>query len=165
MRIVVPIPDRDVPYCKPGVSTALVTFDALPGKVFAYPVARIARSEDLQTKTMRAEIDVPNPDGQIAQGMYGLVTITLAKVANALSISWACLSGKEAGGKASVYVVRDGKLYLASIRTGMDNGVDVEVLEGLKPDDQVVINPSGDLAEGLAVTIIKTDTGSASSGH
>src|SRR5262249_36114275 len=57
MRIVVPIPDRDMPYCKPGVSTALIPFDALKEIFPPYPVSRIAQSEDLQTKTMRAEID------------------------------------------------------------------------------------------------------------
>ncbi len=81
MRIVVPIPDRDVPYCKPGVSSARITFDALPDEKFPpYLVSRIAKSEDLQTKTMRAEIDVPNPKGEIEQGMYGLVTVTLSSV-------------------------------------------------------------------------------------
>jgi RND family efflux transporter MFP subunit len=170
MRIVVPIPDRDVPFCKTGeantkgVSTALVSFDALSKKAFPpYPVSRMAQSEDLQTKTMRAEIDVPNPDGAIKQGMYGLVTISLAKVENALSIPSACLTGKAAGGKATVYIVRDNKLFLASIRTGMDNGVDVEVVDGLNPEDDVVLNPSDDLAEGLAVTMIKPSAAKVSS--
>lgn len=158
MRIVVPIPDRDVPYCRPGVSQALITFDALPGQVFPpYPVSRIAQSEDLQTKTMRAEIDVPNPKGLIRQGMYGLMTITLAKAENALSIPSACLAGKAEGGKATVYVVRDNKVYLTPIKTRLDNGIEVEVVEGLDKDVRVVLNPSGDLADGVAVSVTEVD--------
>jgi RND family efflux transporter MFP subunit len=153
MRIVVPIPDRDMPYCKPGVSTAHITFDALPKEEFPpYKVSRIAQSEDPQTKTMRAEIDVPNPKGLIAQGMYGLVTITLAKAENTLSIPSACLVGKRADGEASVYVDRDGKVYSVKIKTGLDNGIDVEVIEGIGENDRVVLNPSDDLAEGIEVT-------------
>jgi RND family efflux transporter MFP subunit len=153
MRIVVPIPDRDSPYCKPDVSTALITFDALPKEVFPpYPVSRIAKSEDQQTKTMRAEIDVENPKGIIAQGMYGLVTITLAKAENTLSIPSACLVGKKADGRASIYVVRNGKVYPVPIKTGLDNGIDVEVIEGIGENDRVVLNPSDDLAEGVEVT-------------
>ncbi len=174
MRIVVPIPDRDVPYCKPldpapgatnkDVSMALVSFDALPKKVFPpYPVARKAQSEDLQTKTMRAEIDVPNPDGKITQGMYGLMTITLARAENALFIPSSCLVGKAGGGKATVWVVRDNKLFLASIETGMDNGVDMEVVKGLQPDDDVVVNPSDDLAEGIPVTMTRASAAKTSS--
>jgi RND family efflux transporter MFP subunit len=158
MRIVVPIPDRDVPYCRPGVSEALITFDALPGEVFPpYPVSRIAQSEDLQTKTMRAEIDVPNPKGLIRQGMYGLVTITLAKAENAVSIPSACLAGKAAGGKATVYVVRDNKVYLTPIKTRLDNGIEIEVVQGLDKDARVVLNPSGDLADGVAVNVTEVD--------
>ena len=158
MRIVVPIPDRDVPYCRPGVSQALITFDALPGQVFPpYPVSRIAQSEDVLTKTMRAEIDVPNPKGLIRQGMYGLVTITLAKAENAVSIPSACLAGKAAGGRATVYVVRDSKVYLTPIKTSLDNGIEIEVVEGLDKDARVVLNPSGDLANGVAVSVTEVD--------
>ncbi len=122
MRLVVPIPDRDVPYCNAGDS-AVIEFDALPNEKFTYPVSRVAASEDLSTKTMRCEIDIPNTStdpakGLIRQGMYGLVTITLSKVENALSIPAACLSGKAEGGKASVYVVRDGKCSASPFRQG-----------------------------------------------
>ncbi len=155
MRMVVPIPDRDVPYCAPGASAAIV-FDALPNEKFTYPVSRIAASEDLQTKTMRCEIDIPNTTsdpakGLIRQGMYGLVTITLKRIENAISIPSACLAGKAEGGKASVYVVRDDKAHRVSIKTGLDNGIEVEVLEGLRPEDDVVVNPSGDLSDDIPV--------------
>ena len=133
-------------------------FDALPDEHYTYKVSRIAGSEDLTTKTMRVEIDIPNAKtdpskGLIRQGMYGLVTITLKKIENAISIPAACLAGKAEGGKASVYVVRDGKARLVSIQTGMDNGIVVEVLKGLEPDDNVVINPNGDLDDGVAVSM------------
>ncbi|HEY7312778.1 MAG TPA: efflux RND transporter periplasmic adaptor subunit [Gemmataceae bacterium] len=164
MRMVVPIPDRDVPYCRKG-NLAIVTFDALPGKTFKFPVARTGESEDLQTKTMRAEIDIPNPlvtvgDRQvrlIKQGMYGNVTVILARKENALSISSACLVGKTEGNKAFVYVVRDGKARKVAIETGLDNGVLVEVLKGLEPDDQVVVSSSGGIDDGVAVSVTETD--------
>lgn len=164
MRMVVPIPDRDVPYCRIG-NLAVVTFDALPGKTFKFPVARTGETEDLQTKTMRAEIDIPNPlvtvgDRQvrlIKQGMYGNVTVILARKENALSISSACLVGKAEDNKASVYVVRDGKARKVAIETGLDNGVDVEVLKGLEPDDQVVVSSSGGIDDGVAVSVTETD--------
>jgi RND family efflux transporter MFP subunit len=169
MRLVVPIPDRDVPYCAPG-APASVVFDALPNEKFTYTVSRIAASEDLQTKTMRCEIDIPNTKtdpskGLIRQGMYGLVTITLKRIENAISIPSACLAGKAEAGKAAVYVVRDGKAHLVTIKTGLDNGVVLEVLEGLKPDDDVVLNPSGDLSDGLPVSATETEKKKTPAGH
>ncbi|HWG43553.1 MAG TPA: efflux RND transporter periplasmic adaptor subunit [Gemmataceae bacterium] len=167
MRIVVPIPDRDVPFCKPGISSAQISFDALPEAKFSpYLVSRIAKSEDLQTKTMRAEIDVPNPKGEIEQGMYGLVTVTLSKAENALSIPSACLAGKAQGGKATVYVVRDGKAHRVAIRIGLDNGIQVEVLKGLDTNADVIVNPPGDLVEDVAVAMREAEKPKASSaGH
>jgi len=42
-------------------------------------IARWSEAEDPQTRTMRTEIDVPNPDGRLRHGMYGRVTLTLAE--------------------------------------------------------------------------------------
>jgi RND family efflux transporter MFP subunit len=170
MRMVVPIPDRDVPYCEPG-ATATIVFDALPKLKFTYNISRIETSEDLQTKTMRAEIDIPNDKtdpskGRIRQGMYGLATIVLKRVENALSIPSACLVGEAEGGKAAVYVVRDGKAHRAVLEIGLDNGIDVEVLKGLRPDDQVVVSSSGGIGEDVAVTVTEADkTTQVSSTH
>src|SRR5262249_27367826 len=128
-------------------------------------------TEDLQTKTMRAEIDIPNPlvtvnnrqERRIKQGMYGNVTVTLSQKQNALSIPSACLVGQAEGNKASVYVVRDGKARKVTIETGLDNGVNVEVLKGLEADDQVVISPPGDIADGIPVSVTETGKADASS--
>src|SRR5262249_14729183 len=81
MRIVVMVPDRDIPYTDVG-DEATVEIDAMPGKVFKATIARIASSEDAQTRLMRVEIDLPNPTGKICQGMYGKVTIVLDKGVN-----------------------------------------------------------------------------------
>src|SRR5204862_855031 len=76
MRVVVQIPDRDVPYCDPG-DPAIVEIDALPGQKLLAKVSRVARSEDHDTRLMHVEIDLPNPTGKICNGMYGKVTIIL----------------------------------------------------------------------------------------
>lgn len=169
MRVVVPIPDRDVPYCHKG-NKAVITFDALPGRTFTGTVSRTGETEDLQTKTMRAEIDLLNPlekvgstqegyrqERRIKQGMYGNVTVTLARKEDALSIPSACLVGKAEANKASVYVVRDDKAHKVNIETGLDNGVLVEVLKGLEPGDSVVVSSSGGIADDIPVAVTETD--------
>ena len=104
-----------------------------------------------QTRLMRVEIDVDNPTGKIAQGMYGRVTIVLEKSTDLLSIPSACLVGKTKGNKGKVYVVRDGHAQLVTVRLGADNALRVIVLAGLKGDDEVVLQPGNALAEGTAV--------------
>jgi RND family efflux transporter MFP subunit len=142
MRVVVQVPDRDVPYCHPG-NQAYVEVDALPGEKFAAKVSRISQTEDAQTRLMHVEIDVPNASGKLCQGMYGRVTIALAQSKDVLSLPSDCLAGKSENGKAVVFVVRDGHAHRVAVSIGSDNGVNVEILGGLKPDDHVIRHPAG----------------------
>jgi RND family efflux transporter MFP subunit len=150
MRMVVQVPDRDVPYCQPG-DPAVVEIDALPGKKFEAKVARIARSEDPQTKLMHVEVDVPNPTGEIRQGMYGWVTIVLNAETDQLSVPSACLVGKVQKGHGAVYVVRDSRAHLVPVQVGVDNGELVAIEKGLTAGDQVILQPPPDLRESVPV--------------
>ena len=85
MRVVVQIPDREVPYADPG-DLAVVELDAFPERRFDAKVSRISATEDPQTRLMHVEIDLPNPKGEIRQGMYGRVTILLDTSPDILSV-------------------------------------------------------------------------------
>jgi HlyD family secretion protein len=150
-RVVVQIPDRDVPYAKAGESAA-VEIDALAGEKFPGKVARVSRSEDPQTRLMHVEIDLPNPSDKICDGMYGRVTILLSK-STLLSIPSSCLIGNPQEGKGMVYVVRDGRAHLLPVQVGADNGLRVGIIRGLKADDHVIRHPGGGLEEGTVVTV------------
>ncbi len=129
MRVVVQVPDRDVPYVSQG-DPAVVEIDALPGVVFEsgkdhkVVIARWADAEDPATRTMRTEIDVPNPDGLLRHGMYGRVTMTLAPgTPNAMRVPSSALAGKAEAGRGSVRVVRDGKVHVVPVRYATDSGL------------------------------------------
>jgi RND family efflux transporter MFP subunit len=153
MRVVVQIPDRDVPYCDPG-DEATIEIDALPDVKIPAKVSRIARSEDPQTKLMRVELDVPNKSGKLRQGMYGWVTVVLDPESEQLSIPSNCLVGKAQDGKGSVYVVEDGHAKLRSIHYGYDNGERVAVT-GLTPRDFIITQAPPSLHDGAAVSFSK----------
>ncbi len=148
-RVVVQIPDRDVPYAKPG-EPAIVEIDALPGETFPGKLARVSRSEDPQTRLMHVEIDLANSTRQIADGMYGRVTIVLEK-STMLGIPPSCLVGNVQDGKGKVYVVRDGRARLVSVRVGANNGVQLGVVEGISPSDLVISHPDSSIEDGVAV--------------
>jgi RND family efflux transporter MFP subunit len=155
MRVVVQIPDRDVPYCDPG-DEASVEIDALPGVIFPpAKISRIARSEETHTKLMRVEIDVENKDGKLRQGMFGWVTIVLDRSPEQLSIPTSCLVGKARDGSATVYVVREGIARLIPIKYGADNGRLVAVESGLTLRDEVISDAPPGLHEDMRVEIEK----------
>ncbi len=150
-RVVVQVPDRDVPYTHPG-NAATVEIDALAGKSFPGKVARIATSEDPDTRLMHVEIDLPNPTGEIYNGMYGRATIKLDRAA-CLKVPSSCLVGKTQAGKGTVYVVRDGKAHLTQVEIGSDNGIEAAIIGGLPADAPVVTDPGAVPEDGAAVNV------------
>jgi HlyD family secretion protein len=153
MRVVVQLPDLDVPFADVG-DKAVVTIDALPGKEFVGNISRTADAEDRKQKTMRTEIDLPNPSRTLLEGMYGTVTIELEPPSNAMTIPSGALVGKTTDGRGKVYVVREGRARLVPIEMGQDNGLRMEVLSGLNPRDEVVISHTGAIGDGTPVTVI-----------
>jgi len=153
MTVVVQVPDRDVPYVNAGDS-ATVEIDALSGRLLKSSITRAADSEDTATRTMRTEIDIPNPDGRLARGMYGRVTMLLEKGhPTAFTIPSATLTGRSAGDKATLRVVRNGTARTQPVVIGMDNGVEVEILAGVTVDDAVILRANGPIEEGTSVEV------------
>jgi len=117
-------------------------------------ITRAADSEDTATRTMRTEIDIPNPDGRLARGMYGRVTMLLEKGhPTAFTIPSATLTGRSAGDKATLRVVRNGTARTQPVVIGMDNGVEVEILAGVTVDDAVILRANGPIEEGTSVEV------------
>jgi HlyD family secretion protein len=147
VRVVTHVPDRVVTFTDVG-DKAKLTPDALPGEVFEGTVTRFAQTEDPHSRTMRTEVDLPNPNGRLREGMYGDLTLLLDESTESMTIPTACLAAKS-GQAASVFVVRDGHVHAAPVKTGADDGLRIEILSGLQPEDQVVLNP-GQVTDGLA---------------
>lgn len=154
-RVVVQLPDSDVPFLRRG-EAATVVIDSLPGREFHGVVSRSALAEKYGTRTMHTEVDLLNPDGVLADGMYGDVTIDLQSSEHGVTIPSACLFGPLKEGKRSLYVVRDGRAQHRDVTVGMDTGIECEVSTGLEPGDQVILNRGEGLRDGALVTVTET---------
>jgi RND family efflux transporter MFP subunit len=152
MRVVVDVPDPLVPFVKPGERVEVMV-DALPGKPIDGTVARMATSEEYQSRTMRTECDLPNSKGLLVNGMFGAMTLHLGKTEKNLSIPSACFAGTGKNDTRPVFVVQNGKAHRIEVQIGMDDGIRAEVLSGLKPEDQVVQDHGPGLAEGAPVKV------------
>ena len=162
MRVVILVPDLDVPFVDPG-DPATIRVDALAGRCSG------ARSRGSPTprpsKLMRTEVDLPNPDNRLRDGMYGTATpggrAPLEEPDGPLDLP--DRAGRQ--GEGAVYVVRAGKVHRQAVRVAADNGQETEIVEGL-PRDQVIVRYKGSIAEGLAVTttLMKTDETRGNSG-
>ena len=151
MRVIVQIPDRDVPYVDVG-DTATFEIVALPGRPFKGMIARKSNAEDAQTRSMKTEIDISNAEGKLLRNMYGTVNLTLQVGSpTALRIPSAALINKSEGEQAMVRVLRDHRVHLVQVEIGIDTGVEVEVVVGLHLKDQVILRANGPLDEGTEI--------------
>ncbi len=149
MRVVIYVPDLDVPFVERG-EPATLRVDALKEQLFQGKVARFANIENEQ-KLMRTEIDLPNPDNRLRDGMYGTATILVEAPSQNLRVPSTCVIEQNAQGAGTVYVVRDGKVHRQPVTVSQDNGTDAEIISGLTAESQVVVRYNGTLAEGLRV--------------
>jgi RND family efflux transporter MFP subunit len=168
IRVVVQVPERDVPFIKtegnnPETATpAILTFTALPDVTYKtrgnnrIVVSRMDHTVDFETRLMRVEVDVPNDDGKLQQGMFGRATLILTEgTPGAIRIPSSTLVGRATGGKGTVRVVRDGKIQTVPVRYGMDDGIDVEILSGVTLQEQVVMTTNVPVTDGMPVSVSK----------
>jgi RND family efflux transporter MFP subunit len=154
LRIFVSVPEVDSAAAQNGAKAAL-TLDEFPGETFQGTIVRNSDAIDLNSRTLNVEVDTDNRDGRIRPGAYVFVHLKLPdnsrKATVSLTIPANTLLFRSEG--LRVGVVRGNQAELAPITIGRDYGSTVEVINGLKPTDQIIVNPSDSLTAGTPVRI------------
>ena len=115
-------------------------------------MARTADSIDLTTRTLLTEVDVPNKSGQLLPGGYAQVHLEVKVTGSRLEVPVNALLFRSEGLRA-VVVDENHKTHLQPLTIGRDYGTTLEVLQGLKTTDWIVINPADSLDEGVQVNV------------
>ena len=145
IRVYVSVPQEDAPLVKPGIP-ASVRVAQFPEKNLTGTVTRTTGVLDPATRTMLVEIHIPNKDRLLQPGMFGEAVIRLKSHRDALAIPPAALITESSG--ASVFVVAQGKAQKVSVKTDLDDGVWIEITEGLAGHEDVVVVGKARLRDG-----------------
>jgi RND family efflux transporter MFP subunit len=160
LRIFVSVPEVDSAAAQNGAKAPL-TLDEFPGETFRGTIVRNSDAIDLTSRTLNVEVDLDNRDGRIKPGAYVFVHLKLPgnskKATSSLIIPANTLLFRSEG--LRVGVVRSDHAELVPITIGRDYGSTVEVLNGLKPTDQVIVNPSDSLTTGTPIRINASKAG------
>jgi RND family efflux transporter MFP subunit len=148
IRIQLYVPQDQAFGLKDGVA-ATVRVPELPGKDFKGTVTRIASALAPGTRTLLTEIDVPNTDGQLTPGTYCTVELKIPRRTPSLTLPAEAIIFNRSG--LSVAVVEAGRVHIRKVALVRDMGTTVEVSEGVKDGDQVILNPPVNIAEGQTV--------------
>jgi RND family efflux transporter MFP subunit len=162
LRIYVAVPEVDSEAAQNGAKAAL-SLDEYPGETFQGTIVRNSDAIDLNSRTLNVEVDIDNRDGRIRPGAYVFVHLKIPEKSTgataSLTIPANTLLFRSEG--LRVGVVRGDRAELVPITIGRDYGSTVEVISGLKPTDQVIVNPSDSLTTGTPVRVNAAKAGSS----
>jgi RND family efflux transporter MFP subunit len=153
VRVKVDVPEAEATFTQPE-DAATIRVQALPGGRFTGKVSRVSAALSDATRTLRAEIDVPNPEGRLIPGMYVTVSLTVAERPDVLVLPTSAIGGKS-DPKPFCYVVESGKLAKRELSLGLEAAGQIEITSDLDPEAQVVKSINASLTEGQPVEIVE----------
>jgi RND family efflux transporter MFP subunit len=153
VRLQIAVPEAEVPRIQNGLSVK-VSIEELPGPGIQASITRFSHALDESTKTMLTEIDIPNAKFDLRPGMYAMARIGVEKRTNALLIPADALLVEKAGN--SVFVPLENKAKKVSVKTGFDDGARVEILDGLKGDQPVLLIGKMVLNNGQPIKVLES---------
>jgi RND family efflux transporter MFP subunit len=148
IRIQLFVPQEQAFGLKPGVE-GTVRVPEMPGVEFRGTVTRVANALSPGTRTLLTEIDVPNTDGALTPGTYCEVELKIPRKTQSWIVPAEAILFDRSG--LRVAMVEDGTVHLRKIHEVRDFGTSIEVDEGVKDGDRVVLNPPVDLVENQRV--------------
>jgi RND family efflux transporter MFP subunit len=154
LRIFINVPQANVDGVRVGLP-AVIHLPERPNKTYPGHIARMSQALDAASRTMRTEVDLPNPGYQLSPGRYTQVSLSIPQSKPVLLLPNTVLV-IDADGTRVVAVQPDQTLHYKKVVLGRDNGEEVALLSGVAPDDVLVTNPTDSLKEGQKVKILAT---------
>lgn len=125
--------------------------------VFTGTVSAVEPRIDPRTRTLRVRATSDNEAGLLKPGSFARIELVVSTTEGALMVpSIAILPGLEGN---RVFVHRDGRAVERTVRTGTRTAGEVQIIDGLEPDDTVIVNGLHRLANGTAVVIRTVEEG------
>jgi RND family efflux transporter MFP subunit len=152
LRVYVNVPEEYSQGIATGM-TADLSLAEFPDRKFQGKVVRTADAINVTTRTLLIEVDVDNPAGTLLTGSYAEVHLAVPTKISTFLIPVNTLLFRTEG--LRVGVVKEGKVVLTAVTPGHDFGDQIEIVSGLKSDDQVIVNPPDSIVSGQEVQIVK----------
>jgi RND family efflux transporter MFP subunit len=140
---------------RPGQAVKLEV-DPVPGRAFTGRVTRVSPAVDVANRTVLLEAEVPNPDGLLKPGLFARGVLATRRDAAVPFVPEAAVS--TFAGITKVFVLADGKAQETSVKLGLRQDGMVEIVEGVRPGQQVATSSLAQLHDGAAVTVQTSPT-------
>lgn len=129
-----------------------IRVNALKDQEFKGTLTRLSPAATLPARTFTAEVNIPNPEGILKAGMFAKADIAGQTRNKIIAVPEGCLVLRE--DQKTVFVVADdNKVVQKVLKLGDAAGGWVEVLEGVKEGDKIVIAGQHKLKDGASIRI------------
>ncbi|MCW9709189.1 efflux RND transporter periplasmic adaptor subunit [Fodinibius salsisoli] len=145
------VPEHEMDKLKKG-QPALIQVDAITSQTFEGTVLRISPTVDPETGTFEVTVSIQDESRRLKPGMFGRVQIVYDTRENALMVPKNAVMNED--GTSSVFIINSSLAYRKTIRTGYENGENIEVLEGISPADTVVTIGQSSLQDSSLVEAV-----------
>jgi RND family efflux transporter MFP subunit len=153
LRVYVNVPEEYSQAVKPDETAADITLAEFPGKRFPGKLVRTSDAINATTRTLLAEVDLDNPGGTLFSGSYAEVHLKVPSLHSTFLIPVSALVFRSEN--LQVGVVKNGHVVITTVTPGHDFGNQIEIVAGLLPNDQVIVNPPDSLVSGQSVAVVQ----------
>ncbi|SHJ99475.1 RND family efflux transporter, MFP subunit [Geosporobacter subterraneus DSM 17957] len=122
---------------------------------FAGKVETISPIANAATNQYTVQIYIENKEQRIKPGMFAKIQLNTRLKENVIAVRGETVVQK--GARSLAYIVVDGKAVEREVKKGIDTGAFVEILEGLKPGDEVIVKGQHYVEEGSIVKVVGSD--------
>lgn len=137
MWLVLSIPADQAALVRPGMSVS-ATLPDLPGPAVQGKLVWVDSAVDERSRMVKARAEIPNPDGRLKAGMFGEAHVVVAEATQAVRVPRNAIQQYEK--QPYVFVKLDDDLYaLRRVAVGTKTNGTVDIIEGLSPDEPVVV--------------------------
>ncbi len=170
LRVLISLPQSEASNIQVG-QPASVSIEALPTESFPGRITRTSNSLDAASRTLLTEVQVDNPSGVLLPGMYATVHFTTKRAVPPFLVPDASLVVEANGTSLAVLqplsqaerekaamagtdpnaLAKARKVHFQKVQPGRDYGTTLEILDGLRVGDYVVVNPGDVVKEGAIV--------------
>lgn len=163
LRIIIDVPESDAPSIKAG-QTAEVTVQELPGRKFEGKVTRTANSLEANTRTLMTEVQVLNREAALMPNMFAQVRFTSVHTGPVVLVPGDAVMVRSTGTLVAK-LVEGNRIHFQLIEVGRDHGKEIEVTSGVQGGDRVVLNPTDEVRDGVAVEPLPQKQDSKGAAH
>lgn len=104
------------------------------------------------TKSFPVKILIDNPEGEIKAGMYAKIRLVTDRHEDVIKVPRKAVITRD--GESKVFVVEEDKAMMRKVITGLNNGSEIEITEGLDLGEKLIVTGNENLVDGDKVTII-----------